>query len=133
LLSSDLQVHLDIREGDQAVPNPKLIQDLLDETNGVAATDIDIARAKIKRENGVTYVDSKQRIVSRGEPVLAQCAIHDKDGNFPVEWIKMFFGEERLPDFPRDHTTGVIELARRALAMDAKITAMEGNGKGKSD
>jgi hypothetical protein len=102
-----------------------LIQALLDETNGVAATDMDIARAKMKRERGATYISAKQRIFSRSEPVLAQCVIHDKDGNIPVEWIKTFFGEERLPDFSLNHTIGVIELVKRGLAMDAKITEME--------
>jgi len=92
---------------------------------------MDIARAKMKREHGVTYTNGRQRVASRGEPVLAQCVIHDKDGNIPVEWIKTFFGEERLPDFSIDHTIGVIEILRRALAMDAKITEME--GKAKSD
>jgi len=86
---------------------------------------MDIGRAKMKRERGVTYISVIQRLTSRGEPVLAQCVIHDKDGNIPVEWIKTFFGEERLPDFSLDHIVGVIEVAKRALAMDAKITEME--------
>jgi len=92
---------------------------------------MDIARAKFKREQGVTYKSKSQRVSSRGEPVLAQCVIHDKDGNFPTDWIKTWFGEERLPDFSLDHTVGVIELVRRVLAIDAKITEME--GKAKSD
>lgn len=90
---------------------------------------MDIARAKMKREGGVTYLNAKQRIVSRGEPVLAQLVIHDKDGNIPLEWVKTFFGEEKLPDFSLDHTIGVIELVKRVLAVDAKITEMEKKGK----
>lgn len=90
---------------------------------------MDIARHKVKREHEVTYLSAKQRIVSRGEPVLAQCVIHDKDGNIPVEWFKTFFGEERLPDFSLDHTVGVIEVTKRVLAMNAKITEMERKGK----
>lgn len=90
---------------------------------------MDIARAKMKRESGVTYLNAKQRIVSRAEPVLAQLVIHDKDGNIPVEWIKTFFGEEKLPDFSLDHTIGLIETVKRALAVDAKITEMGKKGK----
>lgn len=108
-----------------------MIQDLLDETNGVAATNTDIARAKIKRERGATYKNAFQRIISRSEPVLAQSVIHDKDGNFPVEWIEIFFKEEKLPDFSLSGTLGLIEMVKRALAQDAKITEME--GKAKSD
>lgn len=92
---------------------------------------MDIARSKMKREVGATYKSAVQRVASRGEPVLAQSVIHDKDGNIPVEWFKTFYGEERLPDFSLHHTIGVIEIMKRALAMDAKITEME--GKAKSD
>jgi hypothetical protein len=86
---------------------------------------MDIARAKLKRERGVTYIDAKQRIVSRTEPILAYSVIHDKDGNIPVEWVKTFFGEERLPGFSLDRTIGLIEIVKCGLAMDAKITEME--------
>ena len=92
---------------------------------------MDIARAKMKREHGATYTNGTQRIASRGEPVLAQRVMHDKDGNIPIEWVKTFFGEEKLPDFSLHHTVGVIEILRLALAMDAKITEME--EKAKSD
>jgi Peroxidase, family 2 len=109
-LTCDRKAHLDVREGDQTIPNPKLIQDLINENNGVATTDTDFARAKMRREKGATYISSTQRITSRGELALVRGAIHDKDGNFPVKWITTFFGEERLPDFARDNTTGVIEL-----------------------
>jgi len=86
---------------------------------------MDIARAKMKREREVTYISAKQRFFSRSEQVLAQCVIHDKDGNIPVEWIKTFFGEERLPDFSLDRTIGVIEMVKRTMALDAKLTEME--------
>lgn len=56
--------------------------------------------------------------------MLAMCVIHDKDGNIPVEWFRTFYGEERLPDFSLDHTVGVFEFAKRALAMDAKMNEM---------
>ena len=92
---------------------------------------MDIARAKMKREEGVTYKNAVQRVSSRGEPALAQRVLQDKDGNTPVEWFKTFYGEERLPDFSLHHTIGLIETVKRALAMDAKVTEME--GKAKSD
>ena len=97
----------------------------------MVVTDMDIARAKMKREDGVTYKSAVQRVASRGEPVLAQCVIHDKDGNIPIEWFKTFYGEERLPAFSLHHTIGLIEIVKQALAMDAKITEME--RKAKSD
>lgn len=99
----------------------------------MAATEMDIARAKMKRERGVTYLNGKQRIVSRSEPVLAQMVMHDKDGNMPVEWVRTFFGDERLPDFSLDHTIGVIEVVRRILAVNAKINEMEKEKEGKAD
>lgn len=66
---------------------------------------------------------SKRQITTRAEPVLAQL---DKEGNTPLEWVKTFFGEEKLPDFSFDHTIGVIKPVKRALVVD---TEMEKKGK----
>jgi len=97
------------------------------DTDGVAATEDDFIKMKIRREreNHVKYTSGLQQTVSRGEIALAMAIMVDRaTGRMPVEWIRNWFGEERLPaDFksPPPQSVGLLEAHRKGQAISKKI------------
>ena len=106
--------------------NPQLVQAMVADTDGVAATEDDFIKMKIRRErqNNVKYISGVQENISRAEIVLTMSAMVDHaTGRVPVEWIRTWFGEERLPaDFkPPPQAIGLLETHRKAQAISKKI------------
>lgn len=97
------------------------------DTDGVAATEDDFIKMKIRREqqNDVKYISGFQQDVSRGEIVLAMSAMVDRaTGLMPVAWLRSWFGEERLPaDYkpPPPGSIGLLESHRKSQAISKKI------------
>ena len=97
------------------------------DTDGVAATEDDFIKMKIRREreNRVKYISGFQQTVSRGEIALAMTVMVDHaTGRMPVEWLRNWFGEERLPaDFksPPSQSVGLFEIHRKTQAISKKI------------
>ena len=121
------KAHLDIKEGNQGVVDPNLVEAMVADTDGVAATEDDFIKMKIRRErqNNVKYISGTQETISRAEIVLAMSTMVDHaTGRMPVEWIRAWFGEERLPaDFksPPPGSIGLLETHRKAQAIGKKI------------
>jgi hypothetical protein len=121
------KAHLDIDEGNQGVVNLQLVEAMVADTDGVAATEDDFIKMKIRREreNHVKYISGVQQNISRGEIALAMSVMVDHaTGRMPVEWIRSWFGEERLPaDFkpPPPQSVGLLEIHRKSQAISKKI------------
>jgi len=86
----------------------------------------DVARARIRREKQCRPVDSLHAEVARGEMAIILGVWEVKTKNkvgIPVDYIKRWIGEEKLPDgWKPDHTQGLLDVIRRSkdirLAMD---------------
>jgi len=97
------------------------------DTDGVAATEDDFIKMKIRREreNNVKYPSGVLENISRGEiPLIMGIMVDHATGRMPVEWIRSWFGEERLPaDFkpPPPQTVGFLETHKKAQAINKKI------------
>jgi len=107
--------------------NPKLVEAMVADTDGVAATEDDFIKMKIRREreNNVKYVSGVQQNISRAEIALAMGVMVDRTtGRMPVEWLRTWFGEERLPaDFksPPPQSVGLLDIHRKGQAISKKI------------
>lgn len=97
------------------------------DTDGVAATEDDFIKMKVRREreNNVKYVSGVQQNISRAEIALTMSIMADHStGRVPVEWIRAWFGEGRLPaDFkpPPPQSVGLLEVHKKAQAISKKI------------
>jgi len=86
----------------------------------------DVARARIRREKQCRPVDSLHAEVARGEMAIILGVWEVKTENkvgIPVDYLKRWIGEEKLPDgWKPDHTQGLLDVIRRSkvirLAMD---------------
>ena len=122
-----VKAHLDINEGNQGVVNQRLVEAMVADTDGVAATEDDFIKMKIRREqeNNVKYTNVVQQTVSRGEIGLVLSIMVDRaTGLMPVTWLRSFFGEERLPaDFkpPPPQSVGLLAVHNRGQAISKKI------------
>ena len=121
------KAHLDTKEGNQGVVNQRLVEAMVADTDGVAATEDDFIKMKVRREREtqVKYISGSQANISRGEIALALSVMVDHaTGRMPVEWIRTWFGEERLPaDFkrPPPQTVGLLEILRKSQAISKKV------------
>jgi len=86
----------------------------------------DVARARIRREEQCKPVDSVHSEIARGEMAIILGVWEVKTKNktgIPVDYIKRWIGEERLPDgWKPDHKQGLFDVVKRSktirLAMD---------------
>lgn len=102
--------------------DPQLLKDLISITDGVNVTADDFARFKAHRENGVAYPKPFLQKVSRGEPALALAVLTQDGKQLPVEWLKTWWAEERIPDdFKVNHTAGLTGFRPASAAMSAKV------------
>jgi len=97
------------------------------DTDGVAATEDDFIKMKIRREREthVKYISGTLQNISRGEIVIAMSTMVDHaTGRMPVEWIRVWFGEERLPDGwkrPPPQSVGLLEAHKKLQAVNKKV------------
>jgi Peroxidase, family 2 len=130
-LSSKLifkKAHRDINEGNQNIVDPQLVEAMIGDTDGVGATEDDFVKTKVRREqqNHVKYISGVQQNISRGEIALVMSIMVDHaTGRMPVEWIRTWFGEERLPaNFKPPQTVGLLEVHQRVQAINKKIDGL---------
>jgi len=97
----------------------------------------DVARARVRREKECRPIGSIPQEIARGEMAIIlgvfQRQTPSKTGA-PVDYVRRWLAEERLPDGWRpDHTEGILGVAKRAktikLAADA-IRAAEAEASG---
>jgi len=97
-------------------PDPELVQDVVNASNGQVITLENLIQAKFKRETRANITTSYGKpllpIFSHGELVLVTEIIRRGEApEVPVEWFKTWFLEERLPDgLNPPHTTGILTL-----------------------
>jgi hypothetical protein len=110
-------------------PDPVLIQEILDSTDGHKVTLEDLVRMKVKREIrakvNAAYPKAGMKLVSHGEPVLATEVMQRDGPGIPVEWFRAWFLEERLPEgLNPPNTTGLVDVISKAGEISRKIAAL---------
>jgi hypothetical protein len=110
-------------------PDPDLIQAIIDSSDGHKVTLENLIRIKFEREVRAkindAYPGTGLKVFSHGELVLVT-EVMQKDGpGIPVEWVKPWFLEERLPEgLNPPNTTGFMTVHSKASVVSQKIAAL---------
>jgi Peroxidase, family 2 len=128
-----MQGHRDLDETGGTVPtnkpDPALIQELIDSTDGHKVTLENLLQFKAKREIRAkisdAYPKASLKVISHGELVLATEVLQHDGPGIPVEWFKAWFLEERLPEgLNPPNTTGLLSTHSKAGTVSEKIAAL---------
>ncbi|KAF8654870.1 hypothetical protein AX16_003331 [Volvariella volvacea WC 439] len=137
-------VHLDTPEGEKYAPieiQPDLVDALINDVkpqkptgvgaqdglSGVVMNDVDVGRARVRREKECKPVDAIHAEIARGEMAIIlgvwETQSGDKKG-VPVEWIREWIGHERLPKgWKPTRVQGFFDVVKRSkgirMAADA--------------
>ncbi|KAG6890481.1 hypothetical protein C0992_001149 [Termitomyces sp. T32_za158] len=97
----------------------------------------DVARARVRRERQSPKLDSVHAEIARGEVAIILGVWEMQAGKnigVPVEWMRQWFSEERLPEEWKgpDHEQGLFDVIRRARAIRLAMDAIRERGSEKS-
>jgi len=126
-------VHNDASSGDASSVIPKLVDELVaDSADGVHMTFNDLVRARVRRQEhlAVGQLDELHAELARGESVLAHDIFLAPSGTgASVEHLKIWFGEERLPDgwVRPQHAQGLLETMSKAKKFKGLVKELQAN------
>ena len=114
-------------------PSPAEIKKSADSTAKFLMNFEDVARARIRREAECKPVDSVHAEIARGEMaiILGVWEVKTKDKvGIPVDYLKRWIGEERLPDgWKPDHTQGLLDVIKRSSMIRDAMNKMKESSK----
>jgi hypothetical protein len=110
-------------------PDPVLVQEIIDSTDGHKVTLENLIRMKVNREIrakiDTTYPKASLKKISHGELVLATEVMQHDGPGIPVEWFKAWFLEERLPEgLNPPNTLGLISVDSKGGEVSRQIAAL---------
>jgi len=113
-------------------PDPILIQEIIDSSDGQKVTLQDLIRAKAIREvrakvDGIhgNYPKDFIKIASHGELILVTEVLQRDGPGIPVEWFKAWFLEERLPEgLNPPNITGLLDVQFKTDQVSKEIAAL---------
>jgi hypothetical protein len=134
-------VHDDTKPGDEYAPippNPELIRQFMEEVkDGRFVTVEDVARARVWRESQCPALNKVQAEIARGEMAIAlglfsQPASDSADTHkpgIPVDLLRAWFSEERLPDgWKPSHTQGLLETMETSTELRNAMQKIKDSG-----
>ena len=114
-------------------PSPAEIKESADSTAKFLMNFEDVARARVRREAECKPVDSVHAEIARGEMaiILGVWEVKTKDKvGIPVDYLKRWIGEERLPDgWKPDHTQGLLDVIKRSSMIRDAMNKMKESSK----
>ena len=114
-------------------PSPAEIKKSADSTAKFLMNFEDVARARVRREAECKPVDSVHAEIARGEMaiILGVWEVKTKDKvGIPVDYLKRWIGEERLPDgWKPDHTQGLLDVIKRSSMIRDAMNKMKERSK----
>jgi len=131
-------VHDDTKPRDEYAPipaDPVLIKQFLEEVkDGQYVTVEDVARARVWRESQCPALNKFQAEIARGEMAIAlglfsQPETDTHKQGIPVDMLRTWFSEERLPDgWKPNHTQGLLETKEMATKLRNEMKKIEDSG-----
>lgn len=131
-------VHDDAKPRDEYAPippNPVLIKQFLEEVkDGQFVTVEDVARARVWRESQCPVLNKFQAEVARGEMAIALGLFSQPESDthrqgIPVDMLRQWFSEERLPDgWKPSHTQGLLETMEASTQLRNEMKKIEDSG-----
>ncbi|KAI0002549.1 Chloroperoxidase [Russula compacta] len=130
-------VHDDAQGRDEyapIAPNPTLIQQFIEQSkDGQFMTVEDIARARVWRESQCPVLSAMQAEIARGEMAIAFGLFSqttDDQRGIPVDMLRVWLSEERLPDgWKPTHTQGFLETFRTSREIQSDMKKFEADSK----
>ncbi|KAI0066952.1 Cloroperoxidase [Artomyces pyxidatus] len=132
-------VHADTAPGREYAPDTPdtgMLEELLDRSHDGKTFNLeDVAAARVAREAAVrTPLDAKHAEIARGEMALVVGIFSesaDGKGGVPLDILRRWFWEERLPDdWKHTHTLGLLQTVRMSKQIRDKMQEMR---KGQSE
>jgi hypothetical protein len=131
-------VHDDTKPRDEyapTAPNPVLIKQFLEEVkDGQFVTVEDVARARVWRESQCPVLNKFQSEIARGEMAIALGLFSQPESDthkqgIPVDLLRAWFSEERLPDgWKPSHTQGLLETMETSSQLRNEMKKIEDSG-----
>lgn len=135
--SSSRQVHCDLDETGGSLPSSRpdygLIQAIIDLSDGNKVTLENLIHHKYERElrAGIPQkaMGSFLKLISHGEPILCHHVLRGSDTEIPVEWLRTWMGEERLPEgLAPPRSLGMIGLLRKTRKVSKQLRVLHLKG-----
>jgi Peroxidase, family 2 len=113
-------------------PDPVLVQEILDSSDGQKVTLEDLIRAKARREtrakvDGINgnYPKDYMNIFSHGELILVTEVLQRDGPGIPIDWFKAWVLEERLPEgLNPPHITGLLDVHSKTDKVSKELAAL---------
>jgi len=116
-------------------PNPVLIEQFLEEVkDGQFVTVEDVARARVWRESQCPVLNKFQAEIARGEMAIALGLFSQPESDthrqgIPVDMLRAWFSEERLPDgWKPSHTQGLLQTMETSSQLRNEMKKIEDSG-----
>ena len=131
-------VHDDTKPRDEyapIAPNPALIKQFLEAVrDGQFVTVEDVARARVWRESQCPALNKVQAEVARGEMAIALGLFSQPESDthkqgIPVDMLRAWFSEERLPDgWQPTHTQGLLQTMETSKELRNEMIKIQDSG-----
>jgi hypothetical protein len=131
-------VHDDTKPRDEYAPigpDSALIKQFFEEVkDGQFVTVEDVARARVWRESQCPALNKFQAEIARGEMALALGLFSQPESDthkegIPVDMLRAWFSEERLPDgWKPNHTQGLLETMETSTELRNEMKKIEDSG-----
>jgi Peroxidase, family 2 len=131
-------VHDDTKPRDEYAPippNPALVKQFFEEVkDGQFVTVEDVARARVWRESQCPVLNRFQAEIARGEMAIALGLFSQPESEthrqgIPVDMLRAWFSEERLPDgWKPSHTQGLFETIEASTQLRNEMKKIVDSG-----
>jgi hypothetical protein len=129
-------VHGDTKPRDEYAPisaDSALVKQFLEQAkDGHVMTVEDVARARVWRESQCPVLNKLHAEIARGEMAIAFGVFGQEDSGrhgIPVDLLRVWLGEERLPDgWKPSHTQGLLETIRTSRQIYSEMKKIEDGG-----
>jgi hypothetical protein len=131
-------VHDDTKPRDEyapIAPNPALVKQFFEEVkDGQFVTVEDVARARVWRESQCPVLNRFQAEIARGEMAIALGLFSQPESEthrqgIPVDMLRAWFSEERLPDgWKPSHTQGLLETIEASTQLRNEMKKIVDSG-----
>ncbi|KAJ7617858.1 Chloroperoxidase [Roridomyces roridus] len=125
-------VHRDCPAGQKDAPIeiiPELVDEFTRNVKDALVTNEDIVETRIRRERASPPLDPMHAEIARGEmAIILGVWARSADGveGVPLPWMKLWLGQERLPEGWRpDHTETLRSVVKRATALRTAMNKMK--------
>jgi Peroxidase, family 2 len=108
------------------LPDSSLVKQFLNTAEGGFMTIEDIAKARVLRESQSHALDNMHAEIARGEMAIVVGLFDSRNRGIPVDLLRTWVSEERLPDgWHPTHTQGLFQTMRASWKISSQMKAIK--------